>query len=71
MYLFLSITVQMGHDGTEKLNYYWSILEQLSVVFYGNTMTLNRFFHNLIKQMKIITCCGNIFGKLNDAYAKY
>jgi hypothetical protein len=28
MYLFLSITVQMGHDQRERLKDYWSLLEQ-------------------------------------------
>jgi hypothetical protein len=37
----------MGHNQKDRLKDYWSKLEQFLMVFYRNTMTLNRFFHVL------------------------
>jgi hypothetical protein len=47
MYLFLSVIVQMCHDQRDRLKDYWSTLEQFFMVFYGNTMKWDRFFHIL------------------------
>jgi hypothetical protein len=38
MYVFLALTIHMGHDKWDTLKDYWSTLEQLYVPFYSNMM---------------------------------
>jgi hypothetical protein len=46
IFLFLTITVQMGHDICDSLADYWSMTEQFHTpFFYSTTMKRDTFFH--------------------------
>ena len=47
MFVFLALTIQMGHCLRDKLTDYWSRNEQLHTPFYGNMMQRDRYFHIL------------------------
>jgi hypothetical protein len=47
MFLFLAITVQMGHDIHDRLRDCWTRTEQFFALFYPNTMTRDHFLHIL------------------------
>jgi len=46
-YLFLALTIQMGHGVRDKLTDYWSTLDQLYTPFYGTMMKRDRYHHIL------------------------
>jgi hypothetical protein len=47
MFVFLALTIQMGHCLREKLTDYWSRNEQLYTPFYSNMMSRDRYLHIL------------------------
>jgi len=47
MFVFLALTVQMGHGVRDKLTDYWSTLDQLYTPFYGTIMKRDRYLHIL------------------------
>jgi hypothetical protein len=47
MFVFLALTIQMGHCLRDKLTDYWSRNEQLHTPFYSNMMKRDRYFHIL------------------------
>jgi len=47
MFVFLALTLQMGHTIQGRLEDYWTKLEQLSCAFYRQTMACSRFYHVL------------------------
>ena len=47
MFVFLALTVQMGHGVRDKLTDYWSTLDQLYTTFYGTMMKQDKYFHIL------------------------
>ena len=46
-FVFLALTIQMGHDVREKLTDYWATLDQLYTPLYGTMMKRNRYLHIL------------------------
>ena len=46
-FVFLAITIQMGHCIRDKLTDYWSRAENFYTSFYSNAMKWDRFFHIL------------------------
>ena len=47
MFVFLALTIQMGHGVRDKLTDYWSTLDQLYTPFYGTMMNRDRYLHIL------------------------
>ena len=47
MFVFLALTIQMGHGVRDKLTDYWSTLDQLYTPFYGTMMKQDRYLHIL------------------------
>jgi len=47
MFVFLALTLQMGHTIQGRLEDYWTKLEQLCCAFYRKTMARSRFYHIL------------------------
>jgi len=47
MFVFLALTIQMGHGVRDKLTDYWAILDQLYTPFYSTMMKLGRYLHIL------------------------
>ena len=47
MMTFIALALQMGHKLKDTLHDYWSRLRQLHNLFYGKTMTRDRFLHIL------------------------
>jgi len=46
MFVFLALTIQMGHGVRDNLTDYWSTLDQVYTPFYG-IMNRNRYLHIL------------------------
>jgi len=44
---FVALALQKGHELKDTLHNYWSRLRQLHTLFYGETMTRDRFLHIL------------------------
>jgi len=42
---FTALALQMGHIVKDTLHDYWSRLKQMHTLFYGETMTRDRFLH--------------------------
>ena len=75
----------MGHELKDTLHDYWSRLRQLHNLFYGETMTRDRFLHILPflhfednsqrpdkgKEYDRLWKLRTVFDKLNEAYAKF
>jgi len=47
MFLFLALTLQMGHTVQDRLEDYWTKMEQLHIPFYGQTLAHARYCHVL------------------------
>jgi len=47
MFAFLALTLQMGHTIQGRLEDYWTKMEQLRTLFYGQTMACARYCHKL------------------------
>jgi len=47
IFVFLALTVQMGHCVRDKLTDYWCTLDQLYTPFYGTMMNRDRYLHIL------------------------
>ena len=47
MFVFLALTIQVGHGVRDQLTDYWSILDQLYTPFYGTMMNRDRYLHIL------------------------
>ena len=47
MFAFLALKLQMGHTVQDRLEDYWTKMEQLCTPFYGQTMARARFCHIL------------------------
>ena len=47
MFVFLALTIQMGHVVRDKLSDYWSTLDQVYTPFYGAMMKRDRYLHIL------------------------
>ena len=47
MFSFLTMTLQMGHTVQDRLEDYWTKMEQLGTPFYGQTMARARYCHIL------------------------
>jgi hypothetical protein len=47
MFVFLAITVQMGHCIRDQLTDYWATMEQFYMPFYSNMMKQDRYLHIL------------------------
>jgi hypothetical protein len=47
MFVFLALTIQMGHGVKDKLTDFWSTLEQVCTPFYGTIMNRDRYLHIL------------------------
>jgi len=47
MFVFLDLTLQMGHTVQGRLEDYWMKMEQLHTPFYGQTMACARYCHIL------------------------
>jgi len=47
MFVFLALTIQMGHGVREKLTDYWSTLDQLYTPFCGTMMNRDKYLHIL------------------------
>jgi hypothetical protein len=47
MFSFLALTLQMGHTVQDKLEDYWTKMEQLCIPFYGQMMACARYCHIL------------------------
>jgi len=47
MFSFLTLTLQMGHTVQDRLEEYWTKMEQLRTPFYGQTMARARYCHIL------------------------
>jgi len=45
MFVFLALTIQMGHGVREKLTDYWVTVDQLYTPFYGTMMKWDRYLH--------------------------
>jgi len=85
MTTFVASALQMGHALKDTLHNYWSRLRQLHSLFYGNTMTRDRFLHILHflhfadnsqrpdkgKEYDRLRKLRTVFDKLNEASAKF
>jgi len=47
MFVFLALTIQMGHGVRDKLTDYWATVDQLYTPFYGTIMKWDRYLHFL------------------------
>jgi hypothetical protein len=47
MFAFLALTLQMGHTVQDRLEDYWTKMEELCTPFYGQTMARARYCHIL------------------------
>ena len=47
MFVFLALTIQMGHGVRDKLTDFWSTLDQLYTPFYSTMMNQDRYLHIL------------------------
>jgi len=47
MFVFLALTIQMGHGIRDKLTDYWATVDQMYTPFYGTMMKRNQYFHIL------------------------
>ena len=47
MFVFLALTLQMGHTVQDRLEDYWTKMEQLCTPFYRQTMSHSRYCHIL------------------------
>ena len=48
MFVFLALTIQMGHGIRDKLTDYWATVDQLYTPFYGTMMKRNRYLHSYL-----------------------
>ena len=86
MFVFLALTIQMGHCLREKLTDYWSRNEQFHTPFYSNMMKRDRYFHILRflhftdnrnagdwvdKKFDRVWKMHNLFEILNTAFSKF
>ena len=85
MVTFIALALQMGHTLKDTLLDYWSRLRQLHNLFYGETMTRDRFLHILYflhfadnsqrpdegEECDRLWKLRTVFDKLNEAYAKF
>src|SRR5215510_9810950 len=85
MTTFTALALQMGHDLKYTLHDYWSRHRQVYSLFYGETMTRDRFLHilrflhfadNSQRPNKREECdrlwkIRTVFDKLKDSYAKF
>jgi len=46
-FAFLALTLQMGHTAQDRLEDYWTKMEQLHTPFYGQTMARATYYHIL------------------------
>jgi len=44
-FVFMALTIQMGHGIIDKLTDYWSTLDQLYTPFYGTMMKRDGYLH--------------------------
>ena len=47
MFVFVVLTIQMGHGIRDKLTDYWATVDQLYTPFYGTMMKRDRYLHIL------------------------
>jgi hypothetical protein len=47
MFVFLAVTIQMGHCLRERLSDYWSTMDNFYTPFYSSAMKRNRYWHIL------------------------
>ena len=47
MFVFLALTIQMGHGVRDKLTDYRATVDQLYIPFYGTMMKRDRYLHTL------------------------
>jgi len=47
MFVFLALTIQMGHGVRDKLTDYWATVDQLYIPFYGTMMKQDQYLHIL------------------------
>ena len=47
MFVFLAVTIQMGHCLRERVSDYWCRMDQFYTPFYSNVMKRDRYFHIL------------------------
>ena len=47
MFVFVVLTIQMGHGIRDKLRDYWATVDQLYTLFYGTMMKRDRYLHIL------------------------
>jgi len=47
MFSFLALTLRMGHTVQDRLEVYWTKMEQLRTPFYGQTMARARYYRIL------------------------
>ena len=47
MFVFLALTIQMGHGVRDKLTDYWATVDQQYTPFYGTMMKQDRYIHIL------------------------
>jgi hypothetical protein len=47
MFVFLALTIQMGHGIRDNLTDYWATLDQLYTPFYGTMMKWDGYLHIL------------------------
>jgi len=47
MFVFLALTIQMGHGRRDKLTDYWATVDQLYTPFYGTVMKQDQYLHIL------------------------
>jgi hypothetical protein len=45
MFVFVALTIQMGHGVRDKLTDYWSTVDQLYTTFYGTMMRRDQYRH--------------------------
>jgi len=82
---FTALALQMGHIVKDILHDYWSRLKQMHTLFYGETMTRDRFLHILRflhfaensqrpdpgEEYDRLWKIRTVFDNLNQAYPKF
>ena len=85
MFVFLVLTIQMGHGVRDKLTDYWSTLDQLYTPFYGTMMKRDQYLHILRylhytdknepdrtdKKFDRLWKIGDLFEILNATFSKF
>jgi hypothetical protein len=66
MFVFLAITIQMGHCILDKLTDYWATMEQFYTPFYSNMMKRGRYLH--IFRFLHFTDNRNEIGRVDENY---